>query len=283
MKYYDDGNKTIVEGYDSFHIQEILECGQCFRFEKISNDAYDIMAHRKKITVTQQQDHIVFESVTKQEFETIWMHYFDFDTDYRQVKATLWEKDLVIRDAIEYAPGIRILNQDPWECLLSFIISQNNRIPRIKQIIQNISEKYGDNGTCFPTPMQMAGLCEEELKLCKTGFRAAYMIDAAQKVSTSALDLNGLNALETTEARKQLMTVKGIGPKVSDCILLFAFGRREVFPTDVWVKRVMEHFYFHGNETSIEHIHELAYKKFGEQAGIAQQYLFHYARCNAIL
>lgn len=281
MKYIQQDNKIIMKNFDSFNIEQILECGQCFRFEKIEKNNYVIVAFSKVLNIVQKDELVEFYPCTIEEFENIWIDYFDLETDYSEIKSNLESIDDVLKEAIKFAPGIRILNQEPWECLISFIISQNNRIPMIKQVIKNISEKYGDKTGeyyLFPTIEQLSKSDYESLKLCKAGFRAKYILDAIEKVSKKDIDFKSFKDMDTESVRQKLISINGVGPKVADCTLLFSIRRREVFPTDVWVKRVMEHFYFEGNDTNIKKIHEFAKEKFGEYAGFAQQYLFYYAR-----
>lgn len=280
-----DGNVILTE-YDSFVISQSLECGQCFRFEKLGDENYLVIAYNKLLRIYKDNDFIVFENTTQEDFENIWKHYFDFERDYIKIKNKLSQEDLTLKKAIEYAPGIRIFNQEFFECFISFIISQNNRIPMIKKVIENISIKYGNylgkvndkDYYSFPTVEQLAKADEEGLKECKTGFRAKYIIDAIDNILSGKINEKLFSDMSTEKLRELLINVKGVGPKVSDCVLLFSCGRSEAFPTDVWVKRVMSHFYFDGNDTPIKQIHEFAYKKFGDFAGFAQQYLFNYAR-----
>lgn len=274
-------NRIIVYEYDSFDIEQILECGQCFRFERLDKGYYKIIA-RGKILNIKQGDQIEFFPCGRDDFENIWIDYFDLKRDYAGIKESLYENDIVLRDAIEYAPGIRILRQEPWETLVSFIISQNNRIPQIKKVIQNISRAYGtqidsENYT-FPSPEQLFETNIDGLMSCKTGFRAKYILDAAERQHNGLIDMSRTNSLNTKELKDSLIKIKGVGEKVADCVLLFGFGRYEYFPVDVWVKRIMQYFYFGGNDVPVREIHRLAYEKFGVLAGFAQQYLFHYAR-----
>ena len=281
MKYYEEGSKVILEEYDSFDIEQTLECGQCFRFNKLGEKEYVIVAMSKVLHIKQTNERIEFYPTTKKEFEEIWLDYFDLNRDYLEIKKIVSDGDEIMQKAVEFAPDIRILNQDPWECLISFIISQNNRIPMIKQVIKNISEMYGTKASdyhLFPTLEQLSKADESSLISCKTGFRAKYILDAIKNVSDGNVDFEKLKDYGTDDARNKLMEIKGVGQKVSDCVLLFSMRRGDVFPTDVWIKRVMEHFYFGGEETKIKTIHEFAQNKFGKYAGFAQQYLFHYAR-----
>jgi N-glycosylase/DNA lyase len=280
MKYSENDNKIIISDFDSFNIEETLECGQCFRFEKIGDKKYIIVACGRVLNIEQSDNEVVFYPCNKYDFENIWKIYFDFDTDYNDIKNKLSKTDDIMKKAVEYAQGIRILNQESFECVLSFIISQNNNIPRIKGIIARMAEKYGTQdgeNYLFPTYEQIKNATVEELAELRMGFRAKYIFDALEKFG-GEINIDEINKLDTDTLRKELMKIKGIGQKVADCSLMFSFGRREVFPTDVWVKRVMEYFYFDGEDTDIKTIHALAKEKWGELAGYAQQYLFYYAR-----
>ncbi len=286
MKYSLINGNLVLNEYDSFVISQTLECGQCFRFEKIGEEDYIVIAKGKVLHAYKKDNDIVFENTAEKDFENIWLDYFDFKRDYNQIKDLLSEKDETVKNAVNYAPGIRILNQDFFECLISFIISQNNRIPMIKKVVSNISQKYGSfigdfNNTSyysFPSAEELSKATEEELMECKTGFRAKYILDAVEKCLSGEISFEKFKEMPTDEVRKELMTIKGVGPKVADCVMLFSMGRSDAFPTDVWVKRVMSYFYFNGEDTPIKTIHKSAYDKFGEYAGFAQQYLFNYAR-----
>ncbi len=284
MKYIEENEKIIMTDFDSFNIEEILECGQCFRFEKLENMHYTIVANGKVLNIKQIENKVEFYPCNKEDFENIWINYFDLETDYNKIKDSL-KDDPIVKKAIEYAEGIRILNQEPFECLISFIISQNNRIPMIKQVIKNISEKYGikcGENYIFPTLEQLKKATSEELKLCKTGFRDKYILDAIQNIENGSVNLQNLFNLSSDLAKEELLKIKGVGTKVADCVLLFSLKKNDVFPTDVWVKRVMEYFYFNEQDTPIKQIHSFAKEKWGDLAGYAQQYLFYYARSEKI-
>ena len=282
MEYFQEEESVTLTGYDSFNIAETLECGQCFRFEKINESEYHIIAFSKSLFIRETEGKIVFYRTSIQEFEEIWISYFDLNNDYLSIKENLASNDLVMRDAVEFSPGIRILRQEPWECLISFIISQNNNIPRIRKIIDTLSRTYGkpirEGVFAFPTPEELGRASVEDLFNCKTGFRAKYIYDAVTKIRSGVVDLNSVYQMDLAEARELLLSIKGVGRKIADCVLLFAYARAEVFPTDVWVKRVVQHFYFNKQDTPIVQIHKLAESRFGSYAGFAQQYLFVYAR-----
>ena len=285
MKYTVRENDIILHEYESFVVSQTLECGQCFRFTQIGEENYIIVAYGKILNIYCDGTDIVFKNTTEEEFNNIWYNYFDFGRNYNDIKKKISENDEILQKAVEYAPGIRILNQDRFECLISFIISQNNRIPMIKKVIGNISKKYGryigsvdgEEYYAFPNPEELIKADEAGLMECKTGFRAKYIIDAVQKVIHGEINLNA-DDMDTETLRKMLMTIKGVGPKVADCTMMFSFGRCETFPTDVWVKRIMSELYFNGREASVKEIHQKAEECFGDYAGYAQQYLFNYAR-----
>lgn len=287
-------NVVMLENLKYFNIGQILESGQVFRFEKISDSSYLLNAKQKLIKIIQQQDSdsILIHNTTVSEFDEIWSSYLDLDTEYKHIVQVLSQKDEYMAKAIAFGEGIRILRQDPWEMLISFIISQNKAIPQIKQCIKNLSQQFGDpiDGYeeqdkmyyTFPTAKQLARASEEALRDCKVGFRAPYIMDACQKVLNEEVILNDLYICTAEEAKNKLMGIKGVGPKIADCILLFAYSKSEVFPTDVWIKRVIEGIYFKGKETSLKVIQDFSKQYFGELSGYAQQYLFFYGRENQL-
>jgi len=269
---------------DSFDISQILECGQCFRFSELTAGHYKITAHERVLGV-KQLDGIVAFSCTQEEFDNVWFNYFDMGRDYSSIKAVISKNDLVMEEAIAHAPGIRLLNQSFWETVISFIISQNNRIPMIKKVIENVAQRYGepiDGGFAFPSAEAMSAATVPDLTALKTGFRAKYILDAVSKRLSGLLDEEELKALETDEIKARLTSVYGIGDKVAHCILLFGLGRMDAFPTDVWIRRVISELYFNGANIPLKTIQEFAKDKWGENSGIAQQYLFHYARLGKI-
>ncbi len=280
MKYESLDDKVILSEYTSFDIEQTLECGQCFRFTKLGEKEYVIIALGKVLHIKQQGNLTEFYPCSLQEFETIWLHYFDLTTDYDHIKNIL-SADPVLEKAIAYGSGIRILNQDIWECLMSFMVSQNMTIARIKQIVKTIAERYGDpigDYYAFPTVQQLKRVTEAELLDCKAGFRAKYLKEAIYKVSSNIIKLDTFEQKPTLEIKKELMAIFGVGEKVADCVLLFSCQRGEAFPIDVWIKRVVQDAYFEGKEINLRELRQFARDKYGEHAGIAQQYLFYFGR-----
>ena len=281
---YEQDGKVIIEGLKHFEPKDIFECGQAFRWNIECDDSYTIVAFGKVLNVAKKDEKIILSNTSMEDFKNIWHDYFDLDRDYGEIIETL-KSDEVLAKATEFGKGIRILKQDEWEILISFITSANNRIPMIKRSIRLLSENYGEfieeyRGVkyySFPKPKALNGLRVEDLECCKTGFRAKYIISAAEIVANKEIDIYTLKNIDTEMARKELMLFSGVGPKVSDCIMLFSMGKKDAFPIDIWVKRVMEYFYL-DEDTKLQDIQKYASEKFGDLAGFAQQYLFYYAR-----
>jgi len=283
MDYIVKDGKVVLNVKD-FCIEQILECGQCFRYERIDKKKYIVIANNK-ILIVQQVDNKLELYCSEKEYKDIWRTYFDLERDYSSIKKKLSDMDEYLKEAIEDKSGVRLLRQEPWEVLFSFIISQNKNIGHIKILVEEISKTYGTyignyNGKdyySFPNVDQLVNVTEDELRELKVGFRAPYLLDAIKKVSSKEVDLKIIESMTYEEGLKSLTQIKGVGKKVADCTLLFGYGKYEVFPTDVWVKRVMEYYYFK-EEKKIREIDEFAKEYFGGLAGFAQQYLFYHAR-----
>lgn len=264
---YENGN-VIINPDDDFNLALCLDCGQAFRWQQDTDGNWRGVAFSKSLCVTQKEDTITFFNTTPEDFENIWSPYFDLNRNYRNIIAGYTEENL--KTACAQYPGIRILKQDEWEAICSFIISANNNIPRIKGIIERLCEAFGDDvggAYSFPAPHKLANLTIEDLAPLRAGFRAKYIIDAAQKISSGEVDIEKIKTLPLPEAKAELLKIKGVGEKVAQCALLYGFGRVEAFPVDVWVKRIVEELYPQGLPECI----------MGTQ-GIAQQYLFHWRR-----
>ena len=285
-KEYKD--RVEITGVKDFVLSQTMECGQCFNFRKTDEEEYDIMAFKRPVHVKQEEDKVILYNTDIDTYEKVWKNYFDMDRDYSEIKRCVCLADDKLVCAVEQKPGIRILNQDFFETLISFIISQNKQITQIKQIVKNISHNFGEpvigyNGETFytfPDPEVLNEVSEEALRECKMGFRAPYIKNACKAYTDGCLDEVILRTAPIDEARQVLMQIKGVGEKVANCVLLFGLGRREAFPVDVWMKRICEQMYFEGKDTKKSVIEEFAVKRFGEYGGYAQQYLFDYARNN---
>lgn len=278
----------ILKNVKDFNLSHIFDCGQCFRFNKTGDNSYTGVAKGCALTISQIGNEVILHNTSEQDFYDVWLDYFDFETDYTKIKNTL-SVDNVMKDATKFGDGIRILKQDLWETVISFIISASNNIPRIKGIIERLCQNFGDkirymdnDYYTFPSIAKLSSLTLDELSVIRAGFRDKYIIDAAKKFGSGIISDELFKDLSTSEAKKQLMQISGVGSKVSDCVLLFGLSRVDSFPVDVWIKRIMEYCYFENKEQSKEKISEFAYNKFGMFSGYAQQYLFFYARENKI-
>lgn len=261
MKYEINGNDIILtEPY--INLDQTLDCGQAFRWTKISDNLYSGYYVDRYLEISECDGKVTFLNTSENDFLNIWAVYFDLERDYAKLKER-YSSDETLKAACEYSSGIRLLKQDEWECLVSYIFSQHNNIPRIKGIIKRLCEHYGH----FPTAAELAGETPETLDFLRSGFRAKYVIYAANKVASGEVDLEMCKAYSYEEAKAELMKIKGVGPKVADCVLLYGFGKVEAWPVDVWIKRVMATYYPDGLPECI-----------GSTRGIAQLYLFNYIR-----
>ena len=261
----------IVPSPAGFDLGATLACGQCFRWEE-GPDGWHGVAFGKPLTVRQEGDRLYF-SCSEGEFETLWKGYFDLELDYASILNEIAEKFPVLQRALPLAGGIRILCQEPWEALCSFIISQNNNIKRISSLVKKLCAAYGEpvgEDFAFPTANRLAAAAEEDLRALGFGYRAPYLLDAARKVADGSVDLAVLRERPAEEILAALQSICGVGPKVAQCALLYGLHRLDAFPMDVWMKRAMAQ-YFPGNKP----------EDFGPYAGIAQQVIFHTVRTGA--
>ena len=272
-----------LKNQTDFNIKQILECGQCFRWKRIDDNNYVGVIKEGVLRVKQLENEIIFEGILDGKIEDICRKYFDLGRDYSEIKEEISKDDKNMQNAILYGNGIRILNQEPWEMLISYFISAANNIPRISKTIENISKKYGkevemdgEKYYLFPSPEELGKATLEDLRACNLGFRDKYVWQATQMVLNKEIELDKIKIMDYEIAKKYLMTIPGVGAKVADCILLFAFDKIEAFPVDTWIKKVMNELYT--DSTNITKINQYATKRFGKYAGIAQQYLFYYKR-----
>ena len=282
--------KYIIKNQNSFELKDIFECGQCFRWNEQEDGSYTGVIKNGIINVKKEDETITFTGICDKNIEEVVNEYFDLKRDYEKIKEQLGNVDEYLKTSIQYGKGIRILNQDLWETIISFIISANNNIPRIKGIIERISQKYGNeiewNGKkyyTFPTYEQLKDVTIQEYRNLGLGFRDIRLYETTQMILNKEVDLEKLkNNPNTQEVRNELLRLSGVGPKVADCILLFSDLKRfDVFPIDVWVRRVMNDLYIkEDDETKVSKvkIEKLAEEKFGNLKGLAQQYLFYWRR-----
>ncbi len=268
MVYFkNDGVYITADGL--FSLEKTFFCGQCFRFEK-KDGGFSGIAFGRQLSLFEKDGFIVLRGVGEREYDEIWKNYFDLERDYSEVNKLLCRDEIMAR-AVESSKGLRVLRQDKWETLCSFIISQNNNIPRIKSIISTLCRNFGKDiggAFSFPDVSVIADIGEEELKIIRAGFREKYILDAARRINSGEIDLNAAEKMEYPEAREYLTRLKGVGGKVADCALLFGYGFLEAFPKDVWIKKAVEKYYGDNFDEGI----------FSPYGGIAQQYLYYYER-----
>lgn len=285
MKLYEKDNSIILEEIENFDAKAIFTCGQAFRWYEESDGSFTTVHLGRVLNVLNEKDRVIFKGTNLKEFDEIWIDYFDLNTDYKEIRKVLSNNEILPK-AMEYGEGIRILNQNHFEMLISFIISANNMIPRIKKSIEVISMRYGkficedENRKyySFPTVEELSRATVEDLReFAKVGFRDKRIFDTVNMILNEKIDLDNFENLETDILREELLKFSGVGNKVADCIMLFSYKRGEVFPVDVWIKRVMEELFIK-KETPVKKISKEADRIFGKYAGYAQQYLFYYGR-----
>ncbi len=284
--------KIVLSNLKSFEPKDIFECGQCFRWNLQEDGSYEGIFKENIVNIKKENQNIIIEGISPNNLAEEMKEYFDLNRDYEKIKNTLAKIDQNMKTSIQYGQGIRLLNQDLWETIISFIISANNNIPRIKGIIERLAKKYGSKITwkqkeyyTFPTPEQLKNVTIQEYRSLGLGFRDKRIYETTQMVCNKQIDLGKMHQNPNTfEVREQLLSLSGVGPKVADCILLFSTLKRlEVFPIDVWVRRVMNDLYIKSkdeNKIDKKQIERMANEKFGNLAGLAQQYLFYWRREN---
>ena len=279
----------ILKNADSFEPKHIFECGQCFRWNKNEDNSYTGIFGKNILTVKKEKCDVRFQGICEGDIQKICTQYFDLNTDYEKIKNKLSMIDDYLKESIKYGSGIRILNQDIWEMIISFIISANNNIPRIKGIIEKISRNYGKKIIyknkeyyTFPTIEELSNASVEDLRALGLGFRDKRVYDTTQMFLKGDMTIEELKSENNTEKlREKLLTLPGVGPKVADCIMLFSLKKYDVFPIDVWVRRVMNDLYIHNideEKVSKKELQKLAKEKYLDLAGLAQQYLFYWKR-----
>lgn len=283
--------KIIIENQESFNLKHIFECGQCFRWNEEEDGSWIGVIKDAVIKVRIEDNKVIFTGkvLGNQDFKKIVYDYFDLNTNYTDYKNELSKIDEYLRESIKFGEGIRILKQDLWETIISFIISANNNIPRIKKIINAISSTYGKKIVfeekeyyLFPTPEELSKATVEDLRKLGLGFRDKRIYETTRLINENTISLEEIeNFADTARAREELLKLDGVGPKVADCILLFSLKRLDVFPIDVWVRRVMNDLYIHNKDeekVNKKELQCLAEEKFKGLSGIAQQYLFYWKR-----
>ncbi|MBE5938584.1 MAG: hypothetical protein E7265_11245 [Lachnospiraceae bacterium] len=271
----------MIISVSEFDIRQIADSGQCFRINKLdaarATDAvkYSVIHEGKYLEVCQKNSSLVELSCDEEEYEKIWKPYFDMDTDYKKIQNMIDSEDKFLLSAAEYGSGIRILKQEPWEMIISFIISQRKSIPAIKSSIEKLCKMCGDrievsNGEyyAFPDAYKVASLSLEHLNSCGMGYRSGYISSVARQVAQGDIDIYAWNSLSDDELLSELLKLRGVGAKVAGCVMLFGYYRVAAFPKDVWINRALSEYYPKG----------FPFELYPSCAGIMQQYIFNYMR-----
>ncbi|MCI8589317.1 MAG: DNA-3-methyladenine glycosylase 2 family protein [Clostridiales bacterium] len=274
MEYTYNHGVITVSHLQNYNIDQIFDCGQCFRFAKREDGGWTGIAYRRQLTLRQPDSSTLqISGIDETAFMDTFVRFLCLEDDYTAIRHNIRDhfgQDTIMETAMAYGEGIRLLKQEPWEALCSFIISQNNNIPRIKKLIETLcrqcGEPIGPGLFAFPTPGELLAAGETMLRALGAGYRTAYLLRTAESVLNGSLDLAAVRALSTKEAIEALTKLHGVGPKVAACALLFGFDKLDCFPIDVWIKKVL-HEYYHD---------ALDLTRLGPYAGIAQQYLFYY-------
>lgn len=263
-----------------YHLNRTLGCGQAFRWRIDETGATGVF-RGKPVRLSQTADDIVCEGLVDESDLRHLRRYLGLDEPLEEIERVL-SRDRVLGRVLPTTSGLALLHQEPWECLMSFIISAFNNIPKIELSLHRLARQFGkrigESAWTFPSPEQLADASLRDLRRCALGYRAPYVRNVARRVASGDIDLQAIEGVEYLVARPLLLTLPGVGEKVADCVLLFAYGRGEAFPVDVWVKRAVEQWYFKGRRKTERQIREFARERFGPLAGYAQQHLFHSIR-----
>jgi len=275
MKYYINGNEIIINDKEEFNSKHILECGQIFSYLK-ENDKYIVLSKDKMAIIEEDESQVII----KTDDIAYFVNFFDLDNDYTAIKNRLLKNYPYLKKSIDFGYGIRILKQDIFETIISFILSSNNNIKRIQKILFEIRKKFGNeiapNIYSFPDVITLSNASEEDFKNMGAGYRAKYLVNACKQLAN--VDLNSLKDKSTAEVNEFLLSIMGVGQKVADCILLFGYSKKDVFPVDTWIEKVYCEYF--KQETDRNKIRKLLLEEFKEDSGYAQQYLFYSQRLN---
>ena len=275
MKYDITNDKITIFGKDDFDPQHILECGQIFRYKKVGEKEYVVFSSDKMARILETENGFEILTDDTRYFE----NFFDLKTDYSNIKKALSSQNLTLKNATEFGRGIRILNQEPFETTISFIISANNNIKRIQSLVEKLSNACGqDKGSfhAFPSAKELCTLSVDDLKNLGMGFRAKYIFDTAKALC--GVNLEEYRNFDTQKLLERLLTLQGVGPKVADCIALFAYHKMDCFPVDTWVEKIYNSYFSTKPETNRSLIRKNLVSQFGNLSGYAQQYLFYFKR-----
>lgn len=267
---------------NNFDLNSTMSCGQAFRYFKLEDDSFDIILKDRIINVKKENEYLLVDSNNYDNLENVAINYFDLNTDYENIGKYLIEKDSLLKESVKFSRGLNMLRQDPFEMVVSYIISANNSVRNITNSLNDIAFKYGKKVIfnekeyyLFPSYEDLKSVTREEYRKCKVGFRDSYLVELMYKLNNDLFDLDSIFEMDTDKALDYLKSLKGVGTKVASCILLFAYYKFDVFPIDTWVKKIVKDLY---NIEGEENIKNFAKERYGMYCGIALQYMFNYSR-----
>lgn len=273
----------VIKVKNNFDLRSTITCGQIFRYFEDEN-GFTVILKDRVIKLTEDNDQILVESNKEENLKEVVYDYFDLDRDYELIEKNILKKDKNLKEALAFSRGLKMIHQDPFETLMSYIISQNNRVPSIANALNLISYNYGEKVTfknkdyyLFPEFDKLKNLSEEDFRKCKVGFRDKYICGILKSINEKDLDLDSIYNMDSEKSLNYLMSFKGIGNKVASCILLFAYQKFDVYPIDTWVKKFMKEDY---NIEGEKNIKEFTLNTYNEYSGLAIQYMFNYKRNN---
>ncbi len=278
--------KIVIHDVHDFETDHVFDCGQCFRWNRQNDGSWTGTAGGRTVNVQKSGTELIMDNASPEDYDSFWRYYFDMDRDYGVIKQKLSAGDDVMKKAVEHGSGIRILKQDAWETVISFIISQNSNIPRIKKGVEGICRKYGkkleryagSERYDFPEAEVLASLETDDLSDLRLGYRDEYIIETSRAAAGDGCRrIRAAAEMNASDAEAYIRSFKGVGPKVANCIMLFGLSQYESFPLDVWMKKIMSELYGF-DKKDLRGMSEFAAERFGKLRGFAQQYLFYYAR-----
>ncbi|MCC3866265.1 8-oxoguanine DNA glycosylase [Terrisporobacter petrolearius] len=290
MIIYENSSAVVIENVKDFDIHHIFSSGQSVRWKNQKDNSYICVVKDKIINISQIDDILYFKNTNLDDVKNFWVNYFGLDVNYSIIKKEILNICPNLSHIIDFGSGLRILNQDEWETLITLILSANNSMQMLEKVVDNLCSRYGDyigeyegeKYYSFPTPDKLSSLSLDELRECKVGFRDKYIRSTSRVIYNNDIDLYNLNKLDTKSCLDNLRQLSGVGEKVADCVAMLSMKKYDVFAVDVWIKRIMEDIYFSNKSNSVKEIRSFAVDKFGDLSSFVQQYLFFFARQNKV-
>lgn len=290
MRIYENPSAVVIENVKDFDIHHIFSNGQSIRCKKQKDNSYTCVVKDKIMNVSQIDNTLYLKNTNLDDVKNFWVNYFGLDVNYSIIKKEILNISPNLSHIIDFGSGLRILNQDEWETLITLILSSNNSMQVLEKVVDNLCSRYGDyigeyageKYYSFPTPDKLSSLSLDELRECKVGFRDKYIKSTSRVICNNDIDLYNLYKLDTKSCLDNLRELSGVGEKVADCVAMLSMRKHDVFAVDIWIKRIMEDIYFNNESNSVKKIRSFAVDKFGDLSSFVQQYLFFFARQNKV-